>query len=221
MKLSKKYILFDMDGTLTDSKPGILRSMQYAMRCFGAEISDGDLDAYSFMLGPPLRESFKIIKERFGLCGVSDEAAVAKYREYYIPKGMFENNLYPGAQSLLKDLKSAGKTVILATSKAETYSRQILEHFDILRYFDLTVGAELDGRRSDKTEVILYALEKCGISSDAEKKQSVMIGDKRHDIDGAAAAGIESVGVLYGYGSAEELSEADYIIKSLRELEII
>jgi phosphoglycolate phosphatase len=217
MKPNKKYILFDMDGTITDSKPGILRSMQYAMKSFGVEIKDGELNDYSFMLGPPLRDSVRVIKERFGING-SEEAAVAKYREYYIQKGMFENTLYPGIPELLKDLKDAGKTVILATSKVEKYARQILEHFELLKYFDFTSGAELDGRRSDKTEVILHALGHFKILSDKEKAKAVMIGDRHHDINGAAKAGIESIGVLYGYGGAEEFARADHTANNADEL---
>jgi len=216
-KINKKYILFDMDGTITDSKPGILKSMQYALKSFGVEINDEELDSYSFFLGPPLRDSFKVIKERFGL-DISEEEAVAKYREYYIPKGMLDNTVYPGVADLLKNLKDSGKIIILATSKAEKYAREILEHFDLLKYFDFTAGAELDGRRSDKTEVILYALGHFDIISGEEKIKAVMIGDRWHDITGAKKSGIESVGVLYGYGSREELAGADHIVKNAEEI---
>ena len=219
MKINKKYILFDMDGTITDSKPGILKSVQYAMKSFGVAITDEELDSYSFFLGPPLRDSFKIIRERFGL-NISEEEAVAKYREYYIPEGMFDNTVYPGVGELLKNLKDSGKIIILATSKAEKYAREILEHFDLLKYFDFTAGAELDGRRSDKTEVISHALAYFNIISSEEKAQAIMIGDREHDIAGAKKAGIESAGVLYGYGSKEELelAGADHIVKSVDEL---
>jgi len=221
MGLNKQYILFDLDGTISDSKPGILKSMQYSMKSFGIEIKDEDLNSYSFFLGPPLRDGLK----RAGNFKDDSEVldlAVKKYREYYVPTGMFENELYPGIADLLKNLKNSGKTVILATSKAEKFARRILEHFDILKYFDVIVGAELDGCRSDKAEVILCALEQCEILSDEEKAGAIMVGDRNHDIIGAAKAGLESVGVLYGYGSEEELSsgeyKATYIVKNVGEL---
>ena len=220
MGLDKQYILFDLDGTVSDSKLGILKSMQYAMKSFGIVIKDEDFDSYSFFLGPPLRDGLKRIG-KFNDNNV--DLAVKKYREYYVPTGMFENELYPGIKNLLKKLKDSGKIVILATSKAEKYAKQILEHFGILKYFDVTVGAELDGRRSDKTEVILYALERSKILSDEEKTKAIMVGDRNHDIIGAAKSGIESVGVLYGYGSEEELMSgeyrASYIVKNVEELE--
>jgi phosphoglycolate phosphatase len=127
---------------------------------------------------------------------------------------MFDNTLYPGIKELLKSLKASGKTVILATSKVEKYAREILEHFNLLEYFDFTSGAEADGRRSDKAEVILHALKQCG----AAPEEAVMIGDRHHDINGAAKAGIESVGVLYGYGGEKELEAADHIVKDAGEL---
>ena len=218
MKINKQYILFDLDGTITDSKLGILKSMQYAMKHFGINIKDEEFDSYSFFLGPPLRDSLR----KIGKLNDEDvEVAVKKYREYLVPQGMLvENKLYPGIEDLLKKLKAAGKTAILATSKGESLAKQILEHFGILKYFDFTAGAELDGRRSDKAEVILYALEQCGALS--EKAKAIMVGDRNHDIIGARKMGIESVGVLYGYGSLEEFTEgeykADYIAKDIDEL---
>jgi len=222
VRIDKKYILFDLDGTVTDSKRGILKSMQYALKSFGVEIKDEELSSYSFFLGPPLRDSFEILKNRFGLRAKDTETAVAKYREYFVPRGMFENDLYPGIENLLEKLKNQGKIVILATSKVEMYAERILEHFDISKYFDIIAGSELDGRRSKKCDVILYALEQCKALSDEEKAKAAMVGDRNHDIIGAAQAGIDSVGVLYGYGSREELIEgeyeADYIVKDVDEL---
>ena len=217
--LNKQYILFDLDGTITDSKPGILKSMQYAMKNFGIGIKDEELDSYSFFLGPPLRDSFR---KGFNLNDEEAEKAVAKYREYFVPKGMFDNILYPGISDLLKNLKISGKTVILATSKPEIYARQILEHFGLLKYFDFTAGDALDGSRAGKDKAILRGLEHFNIISSEEKAKAVMIGDRNHDIIGAAKTGIESVGVLYGYGSEEELTSgeyrADYIVRDITEL---
>ncbi|MCL1858640.1 MAG: HAD hydrolase-like protein [Oscillospiraceae bacterium] len=219
MILNKQYILFDLDGTISDSKPGILKSMQYVMKHFGIEIKDEELDSYSFFLGPPLQDSFR---NYFKFDDKKVKEAVLKYREYYKPKGMFDNKLYPGVKDLLKKLKNSGKTVILATSKAEILARQILEYFDILQYFDFIAGAELDGRRAKKNEVIEYCLAHFGILSSEEKAKAVMIGDRNHDIIGARKNGIESVGVLYGYGSLEELTEgeykSDYIVKDVDAL---
>ena len=218
--INKQYILFDLDGTITDSKSGIFKAMQYAVKHFGIEIKDEELDSYMFFFGPPLRDSFR---NHFKLDEKDIEPAVKKYREYYLPKGIYENTVYPGIENLLKTLKTSGKTVILATSKAEAQARTVLTHFELLKYFDFTAGAEIDGRRSDKAEVILYALEQCGILSDEEKAKAVMVGDRNHDIIGAAKTGIESIGVLYGYGNKEELTsgeyKADYIVRDVGELE--
>lgn len=220
--INKQYILFDLDGTITDSKLGILKSMQYAMNSFGIEIKDEELDSYSFFLGPPLRDSFEKLKSRFGLHDKDTETAVVKYREYFVPNGMFQNELYPGIADLLENLKNNGKAVILATSKVIEYADKILEHFDILKYFDFVGGCEINGLRSSKEEVILYCLENFGILSDTEKAKAVMIGDRNHDIIGAAKAGIDSIGVLYGYGSKDELMigeyKATYLVTDVREL---
>jgi len=219
MGIDKKYIIFDLDGTLTDSKPGILKSVQYAMKHFGIIIQDGDLDSYSHFIGPPLRISFK---NHFGFDDEKIEEAVAKFREYLIPIGLYENELYPGIINLLKKLKDSGKTLILATSKAEKQAKTVLEHFDILKYFDFVGGDEPGGGRSNKDEVILYCFEHCGVLSKEDKAKAVMIGDRDLDIIGAAKVGIESVGVLYGYGSYEELTsdeyKADYIVRNAEEL---
>ena len=220
MIINKQYILFDLDGTITDSKPGILKSMQYAAKHFGIDIKNEELDSYSFFLGPPLQDSFK---NYFKFDDEKTKEAVLKYREYYKPKGMFDNKLYQGIEDLLKRLKKSGKTVILATSKAEKLAIEILEYFGISKYFDFTAGAELDGRRSKKEEVVEYCLTHFGIVSNEEKAKAVMVGDRNHDITGAGKNGIESVGVLYGYGSIEELTEgeykADYIINNVGELQ--
>ena len=219
IKINKQYILFDLDGTITDSKLGILKSFQYAAKHFGIEIKDEDFDDYMFLIGPPIRDCFK----QLGIFNDEEfEPVIAKYREYLLPKGIYENKLYPGIEDLLKNLRNAGKTIILATSKNEQLANKILDYFKILKYFDFTAGADPDGRRSKKSEVILYALEQYGVLSDEDKLKAVMVGDRNHDIIGAAKAGLESVGVLYGYGSEEELSsgeyKATYIVKNVGEL---
>jgi len=211
LKINKKYILFDLDGTLTDPKEGITRSVQYSLRHFGIE--ENDLDGLTRFIGPPLRESFG----RLGLSSGDFETAVAKYREYYSERGIYENALYDRIDELLHGLRDRGRTLAVATSKATVYAVRVLEHFDILKYFSFVAGSELDGRRSDKGEVIHYALEELKVTG---FENAVMVGDREHDIIGAKNAGIMSVGVLYGYGGRAELEEAgaDYIVRDIGEL---
>jgi phosphoglycolate phosphatase len=219
MGIDKQYIIFDLDGTLTDSKLGILKSVQYSLKHFGIEIKDEDFDFYSYFIGPPLRNSFR---NHFGFDDAKIEEAVAKFREYLIPIGLYENELYPGIDNLLKKLKDSSKIVMLATSKAEAQAITVLKHFDIFKYFDFIIGDYPGGGRSKKDELILCCLEHYGIISDEEKSTAVMIGDRDLDIIGAAKNGIESIGVLYGYGGEEELLsgeyKADYIVRNVDEL---
>ena len=198
----QKYsvVLFDLDGTLTDSAPGILNSVRYACRKLGLEMpSEATLRKF---LGPPLIESFRTL---LGLHGADAERALAAFREYFPVTGIFENEVYNGVPALLADLKAAGKTVLLATSKPEEYARRILEHFALAQYFDAICGATLDERRTDKAEVIAYALQTARITDTAD---TVMVGDREHDVKGAAKNGLPCIGALYGYGSREELSAA-------------
>ena len=206
------YFLFDLDGTLTDPGVGITSSVQYALRAYGIEVEDRT--KLNCFIGPPLHESF--IKY-YGFSNLMAFDAITKYREYYSTRGIFENEVYDGIPELLSALKEAKKTVIMATSKPECYARQIADHFDITKYFDCITGSELDGRRVDKAEVIECALERVG---EPDRGECVMIGDRMHDIVGAKKAGISSVGVLYGYGSREELTEngADRIAESVSGL---
>jgi len=211
MTMTKQYILFDLDGTLTDPMEGITKSLQYALQSFGITVKNRE--ELKPFIGPPLRDTFR-------KCGIAErdiEPVVAKYREYFGVTGLFENTLYDGIDGLLSGLHDSGKTLILATSKAAVYAERILEHFDIAKYFRFVSGCEMDGRRSKKSEVIGYALLQCGI---ADARQAVMIGDREHDIIGAKECGMDSVGVLYGYGSREELTRAgvDRIVKDVAEL---
>ena len=208
-------ILFDLDGTLTDSAPGILNSVRYACRKLGLPIP-GEETLRRF-LGPPLIASFR---ELMGLDAADADRAVSAFREYFPTKGLFENEVYPGVPALLADLKAAGKTVILATSKPEAFARRIMEHFDLARYCDFICGATLDETRTDKAEVIAYALETAGIT---DKTGLVMVGDREHDVIGAHLAGLDVIGVLYGYGSREELTAAgaDQIAETPEALETL
>lgn len=205
-------ILFDLDGTLTDSEPGIINSIEYALKKYGIEM-ENKADLRKF-LGPPLKESFK------QFCGFSEEKAeqaVEFYREYFREKGIFENNVYQGVVELLEALKAQNKRLIVATSKPEPFTYRILEHFDLLKYFDFVAGSNMDNTRCKKDEVIAYALNSCGIT---DLQSVIMIGDREHDIIGANKVGIASIGVLYGYGDLQELETAGatYIAKNTREI---
>lgn len=208
MSKSYQYILFDLDGTLTDPFEGITRSMQYAVGHFGVEVTDRR--ALSGLIGPSLFDSFR---NYFGFDEETTQKAVAKYREYYAVTGIYENTLYPGIPALLRDLKNAGKVLILATSKPAIFAERILQHFGLDGYFSYVSGSELDGRRTDKSEVIAYALQLAGIT---DVSRILMVGDRRFDAEGAHAVGMDAACVLYGYGSREELSDAgaDYLAES-------
>ena len=263
-------ILFDLDGTISDTKPGIMNSVRYSLNALGYEAPQ--LDELERFIGPPIRKSFM---DFFGFSEALTEEAVTKYREYYATKGLYENELYPGIKQLLSTLAEEGRALAVATTKAEVYAARILDFLGISRYFSFVAGSELDGRRSDKAELIRYALanlrsgitgaidtigDTCdtgnignsgdtgslGIIGDtvaagvtvahyaaAYNKRSkdaathiagardiVMIGDRAFDILGAKTNGIDSIGVLYGYGDRAELlgAGADYIAADATEL---
>jgi len=208
----KEYLLFDLDGTLTDSKPGIIKSIAYGLSRCGLEPPDESI--LTTFIGPPLWESLERV---YGHNKAQVDKVVAEYRKYYADKGIFENSLYGGIENLLKQLAKSRK-LILATSKPLKFAETVLSHFKIMDYFTLVCGGELDGTRCKKEEVIAYAIDKAGIS---DIKKAVMIGDTSYDIIGSAQNGMESIGVLYGYGTKEELiaAGADLIVKSVRELE--
>ncbi|HAW71251.1 MAG TPA: phosphoglycolate phosphatase [Firmicutes bacterium] len=210
--MSLEYILFDLDGTLTDPAIGITNAVMHALKKYGIAVSDRK-ELYKF-IGPPLWDSF----EKY--CGFSKEeanTAVEYYREYYRDKGMFENQVYDGCEGLLKELKDNGKILIVATSKPEVFAEQILEHFGIAKYFTFIAGSTLDGSRVKKGDVIRYALESCNI---IDGSQAIMIGDREHDIIGAKEMGLSSIGVLFGYGSRAELEEAgaDFIVSTIEDI---
>ncbi len=208
----KKYFLFDLDGTLTDTGEGIMKSAQYA------------LDGFSFpheppenlrrFVGPPLDWSFR---EFYGLSQENAWKAVEKYRERYREKGVFESPLYPGVQELLEKL-SRQAAVCLATSKPMYFARQIVEMRGIAPCFTVLVGAELDGTRTEKAQVIAEVLRQLG---DPPKEQAIMIGDRRQDILGARTQGLESIGAQYGYAEPGELEAAGagHIVPTVKALE--
>lgn len=213
-----QYCLFDLDGTLTDSQEGITKSVQYALKAFGIE--EPDLKKLTPFLGPPLRDSFM---EIYGFSQEDAAKAIALYRERFAPIGIFENSVYPGIPDMLEKLKEKGVLLAVASSKPECYVRQILAHFDVEKYFDVVVGSELDGRRSQKEEVVEEALKRLRIltiSVDKRKAACAMIGDRKFDLQGAKAHFLTGVGVSYGYAPAGELEEegADYIAGTVGEL---
>ncbi|CYW13375.1 HAD family hydrolase [Streptococcus suis] len=204
-------ILFDLDGTLTDSGQGILNSVAYALEKMGIE--EPDTANLNRFIGPPLYESFS----RFYQLSPEDtQSAVDAFRVYFKEKGMFENQLYPGIFPLLEELRTAGKTLVIATSKPEIFAKQILEHFGIAHYFDVIAGASLDSSRISKADVIGYAINQL----EAFPKHAVMIGDREHDIEGARMHQLPAIGVLYGYGSKQEFEKAGatMIVETVQDL---
>ncbi|MBQ3255678.1 MAG: HAD hydrolase-like protein [Rikenellaceae bacterium] len=210
-KLDYDWLLFDLDGTLTDPFEGITRSVEYALNAFGIEVEDRRVLAP--FIGPPLVES---LTERYGFTMEDAVAAVAKYREYFAVKGLYENELFEGIPELLSDCRKAGYKISMATSKPTHYAKIIAEHFDIARYFDAIHGSSLDGTRITKSSVVAEAVAE----EHLDPSRALMIGDRRHDVEGAGEHGIRTVGVLYGYGSREEheAAGAAYIVNDLDEL---
>lgn len=195
-----RAVLFDLDGTLTDPKLGITRSIQYALRKHGIEPPDAD--ALEPFIGPPLEQSFRLT---FGFDASQARRAVEDYREYFSQQGLYENEVYAGIPGLLRDLRNADVRIGLATSKPTVFAQRILDHFDLAKHFDLVVGSFLDGQRVEKSEVVAHAL--AGVAS-LPPERVVMVGDRMHDVEGARANGIDAIAVTYGYGSREELEAA-------------
>lgn len=198
--MKKQQILFDLDGTLTDPMIGITKSVQYALRAYGIQVER--LEDLCPFIGPPLRDSFM---KYYGFDPDQATEAIWKYREYFSVTGLYENKEYAGIKEMLEALRDEGKKLYVATSKPELFAKKILEHFQMAEYFTFIGGASMDETRVKKGDVIGYVLEENQIT---DLSQVVMVGDREHDIIGAKEAGIESVGVLYGYGSREELEEA-------------
>ncbi len=187
-------VLFDLDGTLTDPKPGITRCIRHALTSLGVE--SPPLDELAWCIGPPLRGSLaKLVGEE------RVEGALRLYRERFVEVGLYENTPYPGVGDALAELAGRGLALHVATSKPWVYAEPILERFELRRWFGEVFGAELDGTRADKAELLAFALARLGRRPD----ECLMVGDRSHDIRGATANGMGAVGVLYGYGSRDEL----------------
>ena len=210
--MNYKYNIFDLEGKLTDPKLGITKSVAYALKSYGIQVDD--LDSLLKFIGPPLKDSFV---KYYGFSEEQGAEAVEKYREYFKPYGIYENKVYDGVENMLAELVKCGKKVILATSKPTVFANMILEYFHLDKYFTCAVGSELDGSRVKKGEVITEALRQAGVT---DKSLAVMIGDREHDILGAKENGINSIGVLYGYGdrAEHEAAGAGMIVESIEEL---
>ena len=194
-------VLFDLDGTLTDSKIGITKSVQYALSKFN--IREDNLDKLESFIGPPLSESFQ---KNYGFEPSQARDAVDFYRDYFSTSGLYENVVYPGIPGLLADLKSKQKKLVVATSKPTVYANQILNAFNLYQYFTTVVGSHLDGTRTSKTEIIAHALSAPG---KPKENSTVMVGDREHDVIGAQGNAIDSIAVTYGYGSLLELQRVN------------
>lgn len=206
------YLIFDLDGTITDTAEGITKSVEYALDKFGIKVDDRR-SLFCF-IGPPLVDSFM---DFYGFSQEDAERATVYYREYYHDRGIFDNALYDGMSDLLRRLSGAGRKLVLATSKPEEYARRIMDHFGLTGYFHFIAGASFDSSRAQKADVLRYALEGAGIK---DRSDALMIGDRFHDVNGAKEVGIDCLGVLYGFGSRDELEAAGaaYIAESVEEL---
>lgn len=209
------YLFFDLDGTLTDPAPGITNSFIHALKYFGMEIPS--YEKLCSFIGPPLVDTFKT---QFNFTEEKATEGVKKYREYFGKTGLLENSVYEGIPELLSNLKKAGKKLVVATSKPEEFSVRIIEHFKLSQYFENVCGSLMNETRSKKDEVIEYAIERNGIK---DRSKILMIGDRKHDILGAKKCCLKSCGVLFGYGSLEELQSAgaDYIAENVSRLDKI
>lgn len=209
--MTKAYdvLLLDLDGTLIDSAPGIMKCLRHALGIMGYDMPDKP----ERFLGPPLYDSFA------EYCGMNEEQvleAVRLFRERYRDKGMFECSVYEGVPEMLRQLRDSGKRLMVATSKVAVYAERILQRFGLAEYFEFVGGAELGGTRNEKWEVVEYVL---GSADIADRSGVLMIGDRKHDVIGAKKCGISCMGVLWGYGAEEELlsAGADYIAASPRQ----
>jgi len=209
-----RNVLFDLDGTLTDPKEGIVNSILYALDKL--EIKEHDIKALDSFIGPPLRESFAA---RYHLSTLLADQAVVFYREYFSTKGMYENVIYPGIHELLEWLFVQNYQLFVATSKPTVYAKQIIRHFNLERYFIDVVGSNLDNTHTDKTEIIARVVSEHGLQT----PNTIMVGDRKYDMIGAKNNSVKSVGVTFGYGSMEELEshQPDFMANNCEDLKSI
>lgn len=206
-----KTILFDLDGTLSDSFEGITKGLQAALKHVGIEAAQKQLRKN---IGPPINESFV---DMWGVPADRVDEAIAKYREYYAAKGIFENEMYEGVPEMLEDLQKSGVRLVTASAKPVAFVNRVLDYFGITKHFSLIVGSEFDGTRCEKIDIINYILEQLNIE---DKRTVVMVGDRKYDLIGAEQAGIDCVGVLYGYAGQNELESypSVFLAKTVSEL---
>ena len=209
---NQDIIFFDLDGTLTDPGLGITNAVMYSLEKYGLPLPERE-SLYKF-IGPPLTWSYQTY---FGFSEEKSVEAVKFYREHYSVTGLFENEVYPGVPKMLEKLRTAGKTLCVATSKPEKFAVQILEHFGLEGFFHHICGAAFDESRGTKHEVIEYAISRCG---SPDRSRIVMVGDREHDILGGKQSGLATIGVLYGYGdrAEHEAAGADAIAESVEKL---
>ena len=194
-----KYIFFDLDGTLTQSEFGIINSIVHALNMMGIEVEDPE--SIKRFIGPPLVKAFK---EFYKMSDEDAKKAAAYYREYYNKGEMYNAPLYEGIEDTLKALKESGKKLYVVTSKPAVFAKKIVEHFDIMKYFEEVIGPDISNNNYSKDELISQAIKK----TQGKARECIMVGDRFYDIEGAVANGIASIGVLYGYGTKEELEAA-------------
>ena len=212
-----QYILFDLDGTITDSREGIAKSVQFALTKYG--VDEPDLGKLEKFIGPPLRDSFmefypEIVNEE------NVEEVVATYRSYYEPIGIFENKVYEGIPELLKSLQESGKKLAVASSKPEVFVRRIIEYFSLEKYFEVIVGSLLDGTRENKKDIVAEALQQL-FGEEVDLAHTAMVGDRKFDIEGARDQNVAAIGVRFGFSKIGELESAgaDYIAETVEDLE--
>jgi len=207
-------VLFDLDGTLTDPKEGIVNSILFALNKLG--IPENNVDELDAFIGPPLLDSFKT---RYDLTDELADKAMLYYREYFSVKGLYENKIYPGVKELLETLSSNKYKLFVATSKPTVFAVEVLRHFKIDSYFNEIIGSNLDNTRTDKTEIISYVISSFSLKAG----NTVMVGDRKHDLIGAKNNSVKTIGVTYGYGSREELSsyQPDFIVNNCKEIEAL
>lgn len=206
------YILFDLDGTLTDPVIGITKSVAHALKKMkNLDVDPAELTKF---IGPPLLESFI---DFYGFTEVDAEMAIEWYRDYFRDEGIYENEMYKGIKELLEELTAAGVVLAVATSKPTVFAERIIDYFGLKQYFKVILGSHLDGGRTKKSEVIEAAIEDLGVQN---LREVVMVGDRKHDVLGAKQVGVDSIGVAYGYGSIEELNGAgaDFVANDVSEL---
>lgn len=211
MKTCYQHVIFDLDGTLSDSRKGIFNAYYYTFSKLG--LSDPGKDVLKTLIGPPLQQGFS---DAFGLTGERNEEAVKVFREYYSVKGLYENELFKGIKELIQQLYSCGSSLYVATSKYSVYANQVLQYFDIQQYFREIAGADYSGHAS-KVDLITGLLRRNGIQDPLDV---VIVGDTRYDIDAATELAIDSIGVTYGFSSEEEVASCnpDYLARDVNDL---